>query len=346
MTEQTGSKPVSSGSRRIIECTVDVSSQIDCGEAHHVAASVFLPAELGGAKRIIFGFPGGGFNRRYYDLSERQGWSQADYLTCKGFVFVACDHPGTGDSTRMDPFVISLENMAACADRVVSEITERLSSGTLVAELGPMEIERTIGMGQSMGGGVVIVAQAMFRTFDAIAILGWSAIQEVIPLRGGDWLVNPGLPRDADLRSALAAMTGEDETAADVLGEEGLRFLFHWETDDPELMAQNMHDFVAMQSGEGTMPIWREALVPPCASVMVARDAMKEEAGVIDVPVLIGAGERDCLRNPELESAVYVRSPDVSLLIVKQMAHMHNFAVTRHQLWEAIASFAGCTGSH
>ena len=69
-----------------------------------MAATVLLPDGLDGRPgeplTVVTGFPGGGCNRRYYDLDipGRQGYSQARYHLARGQVFVACDHLGTGDS--------------------------------------------------------------------------------------------------------------------------------------------------------------------------------------------------------------------------------------------------------
>ena len=39
-------------------------------------------------------------------------------------------------------------------------------------------------------------------------------------------------------------------------------------------------------------------------------------------------------------STVYRGSHDITVVVVPQMAHMHNFAHTRAQLWDRLAGFA------
>jgi pimeloyl-ACP methyl ester carboxylesterase len=88
------------------------------------------------------------------------------------------------------------------------------------------------------------------------------------------------------------------------------------------------------------MPSWASATIPNCVVAMMAPGYVKEEAAAIDVPVLMGFGERDTSQNPHLEPSAFPRSRDVSLYVVPTMAHMHNFASTRHLLWDRIADWS------
>jgi pimeloyl-ACP methyl ester carboxylesterase len=73
---------------------------------------------------------------------------------------------------------------------------------------------------------------------------------------------------------------------------------------------------------------------------MMTPGAVNEEAAAIDVPVLVGSGERDTVPDPWLEPTAYRSSSHVELVVIPRMAHMHNFAHTRALLWEAIGQFA------
>jgi len=57
-------------------------------------------------------------------------------------------------------------------------------------------------------------------------------------------------------------------------------------------------------------------------------------------PVLVACGERDVVPDPEGERAAYPLSPEVRIIAVPRMAHMHNFAATRAVLCRAIDEFA------
>jgi len=56
--------------------------------------------------------------------------------------------------------------------------------------------------------------------------------------------------------------------------------------------------------------------------------------------VLIANGERDTCPEPHKEPGAYSASPDVSMVIVPTMAHMHNFASTRETLWRRLRDWS------
>ena len=63
----------------------------------------------------------------------------------------------------------------------------------------------------------------------------------------------------------------------------------------------------------------------------------KPFAEVIESPVFLGWGDVDVSAEPHVEPSAYPRSRHVTLSVVDQMAHMHNFADT--------VSFSGRTSS-
>src|SRR5690606_10262756 len=82
--------------------------------------------------------------------------------------------------------------------------------------------------------------------------------------------------------------------------------------------------------------VWGSATVPPCAITMMSPGAIAAEAAAVEVPVFVGVGERDTCPDPHAEPSAFRRSRDVTVCIVPAMAHMHNFAGTRQQLWERL----------
>ena len=51
-------------------------------------------------------------------------------------------------------------------------------------------------------------------------------------------------------------------------------------------------------------------------------------------------GEVDVVADPNAERSAYTSSEEVSVIVVSHMAHMHNFARSRQQLWAYIEAFA------
>jgi hypothetical protein len=66
-------------------------------------------------------------------------------------------------------------------------------------------------------------------------------------------------------------------------------------------------------------------------------------ADAIESPVFLGWGDVDVSSEPHREPSAYPRSRHVTLSIVEDMAHMHNFADARQQLWEDLEAWIPIT---
>ena len=60
----------------------------------------------------------------------------------------------------------------------------------------------------------------------------------------------------------------------------------------------------------------------------------KPFADRIQSPLFLAFGEFDVSADPHAEPTGYPGSSDITVVVVPRMAHMHNFAETRVQLWE------------
>jgi alpha-beta hydrolase superfamily lysophospholipase len=322
---------------RSYDLQLDITGTTDLAGRLHTAASVHLPDRVDGPLTLLFGFPGGGFGRRYYDVQKMPGYSQAEHHTAQGFGFVACDHLGVGDSDQPDTFSLTYENLAQANHATSQAVEAGLREGRLLDGVGPIEVATTVGMGQSMGGCLLTVQQANHRTFDGVAFLGWSGISTNFPAPDGGRISYPMPPRGTDLRPIADKVLGV--VAPD---DSHYRFCFHWPDEEPALMEADLSSYkpyTDVVRGDASTP-WGSATVPACAVTMMTPSAVGEEAAAIDVPVLVGSGERDTVPDPWLEPTAYRSSSHVELVVIPRMAHMHNFAHTRALLWEAIGQFA------
>ena len=80
--------------------------------------------------------------------------------------------------------------------------------------------------------------------------------------------------------------------------------------------------------------------MPACAVTMMTDGSVRDDAAAIDVPVLSASGERDVVPDPWTEPSAYRGSRLVTIAVIERMAHMHNFARTRSELWDVIETFA------
>jgi pimeloyl-ACP methyl ester carboxylesterase len=293
------------------------------------AVSVTLPSrDIDRPCVVAFAFPGAGYSRGYFDLQVPglSGYSQAEYHAEQGWIFVSCDHLGTGASSLPDPELLSFEVLAAGDDAVVRAAVKGLRDGTLLEGVAPVKIAGVLGMGQSMGGCLAVVAQGVHRTFDAMAVLGFSSIHTVLPSPQGDVEIAP-VQRDA---------TGLAEAAsAAALGEVvPFEWAFHWEDVPRSLTELDVGEGFPLRLGD--LPPWGSQSIPPVAIAMLTAGVVSNEAASIMVPVFVGAGERDVVPDPHAEPRAYRASTDVTVVVVPKMAHMHNFAGTRTALWRRL----------
>jgi pimeloyl-ACP methyl ester carboxylesterase len=337
-----------------IDLTIDVSSAAGLGIAARTAVTIHLPDEgrLADPPVVCFAFPGGGYCRRYYsfDMPNGSGGGEAGFHCDRGWIFVACDHLGFGDSTIPQGNRLTLESAAAANDATVRAVMQRLESGTVSQRIPPMTGATKLGIGQSMGGCFTVIAQARHGTFDGVAILGFSAIHTVVPTRPGrPASVWPWIPRNSSLdnplilnRAAMAAAEGavlgdaDSIRAAAAAAEHPFQWSFHYDDEPADIVALDM----AAAAGKASpLPSWRSATTPPCGIYMVAPGVVASEAASIGVPVLVAVGERDVVPDPPAEPKAYRNARDVTVYVCPRMGHMHNFAQTRALFWQRLHSW-------
>ena len=320
-----------------IELRVDVSDVLPYGPGQRIAMTAWLPpaAALGGHPVVIFASPGGGYTRHYYDIRTpaRDDYSQAEAHVRHGFIVVAYDHLGVGDSSCEHLGDYTLAELAAANDAAVQHVAELLRQGTLSDTLPALPNLVCIGIGQSMGGCVTIVMQGRHATFDAVAALGNSAIHTVLPQR--------------DEAARQRAVQGHARIGSRALGEISVEAAsrevddfvhpFHWEDVPADLLEADMSGGYPMRK---TAPAWGSLTLPSVAVTLMTPGVLSADAAAIEVPVLIAVGERDVCPSPHAEPSAYTGSRDVALCIVPRMAHMHNFASTRAMLWSRIEAWA------
>ncbi len=317
--------------------SVPVSLTSLTAEPLTMAATLYLPETLAPGAPVLFCFPGGGYSRGYFDLCGPglEGYSQAKFHAGEGMIVVTMDPlavggsslpgddqlafpPGDNGARRFTSAVpFTLQSMAAGCDAGVRAVLAGLREGSLTPERGPASPGIVMGLGQSMGGHIVVMAQAQFGTFDAVAALGSSFTQTRLALR-------PGARRP--LRNAPP-----ERLLAAALQDSDLAATFHW-PEEPEAL-------VTVDMSPALDAPWRSRAIPRCASDLLLPGVLAREAGSVRVPVFLGYGEIDVTAEPLADVAMFRSSCDIRLSIIPGMAHMHNFAPSRRLLWRKISAF-------
>jgi hypothetical protein len=313
---------------------IDVTAA--CGTAERISCAVTVtspdPANLPVSPLVMFAWPGGGYNRGYFDLQAVAdgNYSQAEFHAANGVIFVACDHVAVGDSTvpvsGLDHSDLARANRATAA-----AVLKGLRSGELIGGLGAVEPCAVVGMGQSYGGLLLTLAEAQEPLFDGVAMLGWSAIQTIV-----------------DPTNALGG-PGWNEKARHGLSHP-YRSIFHYDDVPDEIVAADLAGYPLRAFGE-PLPPWGARWMPGGPNAKLSRGPLdpgivKAEAAAITCAVFVGNGERDTCANPRLEPVAYVNSRDVTTYVLPRAAHMHNFAGSRRLLWGRLQSWASGLSVH
>jgi pimeloyl-ACP methyl ester carboxylesterase len=320
---------------RKAELSIDVTEAAGFGQEQHIAGTAYLPeVSHGGRPIVIFASPGGGYSRHYFDMHfpGRDGYSEAEYHTARGIIFVTMDHLGVGDSSldRMDD--LTVEIIADANHAFVRQVLRRILDGTLEGELPRLANPFVVGIGQSMGGGITLIMQGRHATFHAIAPLGISAIHTTLPQ-----------PTPEQYKAARSLFMFSRQTPLTELAISGtgalvpnFNYPFHWD-DEPEEIRQA--DMAGGYPLRRTSPPFGSLTIPRCAVAMNSPGFFTPEVSHIRVPVLMAFGERDVSADMRREATAFFNSNDISIFIVPRMAHMHNFADTRHILWQRVADW-------
>jgi pimeloyl-ACP methyl ester carboxylesterase len=311
---------------RKLTVTVDVTGKAPKG-CHRVVADLFVPTDLDAGARLWCCVPGGGMNRSYFDLEVPPAagdYSMARFAAERGQVVLTIDPPGIGGSDAPDDgYQLTPRCLADTLDHVVAEVRNRLATGALDGA-PPISCGLTVGVGHSAGALLVACQQGRGRTYDAVALLGFS---------------NRGLPS--------------------VLSPEEAAF-----TDRPEALAAGLADLVRARFGEPLpllanpstgIDTGRAQPAPVQAAVDRASDrllglvgmtalvpgSIQPELARIDAPTLVAVGDRDIAGATGALPGQLPACDDLTLLTLAGTGHNHNWAESRLALWDRLVRWVG-----
>lgn len=308
-----------------VDLRIDLTGRTELKGNLSTAATVHYPTgALSDPAVVIFAWPGGGYGKGYFDIRipGMTGYSQAEHHTREGCIVVACDHPGVGKSSELDRTASSYENVAAANAATMAEVLRLLREGKMAPNLPGVTDPVLIGMGQSYGGMLLIVQQGRQRSFDGVAILGYSGTQIRLP----------------DPVAGATAPDGDTISLEGITARDKMRYAFFWEDVPQTIVAEDMKG--SLPKRQPPLPMWASDRRPGGAHWSPhIPNVVAHWAAVIECPVFIGCGERDVCPDPWSEPAAYRRSSDITLSVTPRMAHMHNFAGTRKELWTRLSSW-------
>jgi pimeloyl-ACP methyl ester carboxylesterase len=321
------SEKVATMSVRRSTVDVDVSAVAPAG-CNRIAVDVFVPQNLGPRPLLWVCIPGGGINRQYFDLDvagQHGAFSMARHLAAGGDLVVTVDPPGVGgsdvpdDGYTLTPHVVA--DVLAAATRTLQQDLGR--DGIAGAELGRVAPRGTVGLGHSAGALLVAFQQARHRSYDVVALLGFSASGL------------PGVLTADELRYAA-----RPKEFAEVVGTlTKARFgdpLPEWSNSsagelEPNLVAEQVDVALAAASSRLLALVGMTALMP---------GSVQPELDELRIPVFAALGEHDLGGTLDVLPSQLPACGDLTLFLLEGAGHNHNVARNRRLLWDHVALWA------
>lgn len=316
--------------------TIDVSGVLPGAGPLFTSAQIFAPrGPVSGAPTIVFAFPGGGYAKSYFhmDIPGHPGYSMAEYLSGRGYLVVACDNLAAGESSRPQPASsLTWEAMVDANQATVTGVLDLLRQtdpGDLLPGGWSLDECRLIGLGHSLGAGLVTTQQARHGTFHALAVLGRAIMGTHIPAppegAGTEPVWKAGSLQRDEFEATSVVIDGyhfQDRRTA------WQRYLFYWPDVPGAVIA-------ADEAAGTTFPV-------DAARALAARDGPNAQAAAaVDVPILLGFGERDVVQDPRVEVTAYRSATDIQFIVLHRSGHCHNLASSRRWLWDRLIGWAG-----
>jgi alpha-beta hydrolase superfamily lysophospholipase len=314
-----------------IDLRFDVSSVIGSGEHLVTAAWAFgpEPGRLPPEPVVVFAFPGGGYTRGYFhmDITGYPDYSMAAHLAARGLVVIACDHLSCGESSRpAQPATVTLDSVVAANEVTARLALEHLRTGGLIPGYGPVRPASTIGIGHSLGAGLLTVQQERHGTFDGLVLLGRAVTSDLVPAPGlgsTDPVWRPVHMQHAEVQARSELVDGYLRQRQRTAWQ---RYLFYWEDVPPAVI-----EFDERQMTTIPLSVAQE--------LIGANQPGARAASLVDVPVMLAYGERDVGARLEAEVAAYRAAPSVQSFVLSRSGHSTNLASGRAVLWDRIVNW-------
>jgi pimeloyl-ACP methyl ester carboxylesterase len=314
-----------------VPVTVDVARELGLPGPLTTSAWIFAPRRpAAGVPTVLFAFPGGGYAKAYFHLEVpgHPGYSMGEYLAGRGCYVIACDNLGAGQSSRPKPAAtVSWTAMVDANQATVAGVLGLLRSPDFLPGAAPLGECRLVGLGHSLGAGLVTVQQARHGTFDALVVLGRAIVGTHIPAPPEGAGTEPTWKAGSLQREEFAA-TSEivDGYYFQRRRTPWQRYLFYW-ADVPEAV-------IAADEAAGTT-----FHVDAARNLAAPGGPGAQAAAAVTVPLLLGFGERDVVQDPRAEVAAYQSATDIQLIVLHRSGHCHNLAGSRGWLWDRIIRF-------
>ena len=325
------SEPASAPVSRVLR--IDSGASLPGEAILRLAIEVVLPAVRPIKPLVFVCLPGGGMNRNFYNLAATApdgtadpSFSFAQAMSARGYMVVLLDYLGLGESDKpVDGYALTPELLVQANARATGLVLERLRTGTLFGDLDVMPELRSIGVGHSMGAMLTVLQQARHRQHVGLVLLGFGT---------------SGLPEylKPEVRE-LAADTAAVRARVVEFAREMFKQPYPRITRSPR--GNDLYGSANVDSrGVNALKAAIEPILPVPAYMSMLPGNVAPEAARIEVPILLGIGDRDMVGPPERVPASFPASRNVVLHILPETGHSHFLFPARAGLFERVAEWA------
>jgi pimeloyl-ACP methyl ester carboxylesterase len=292
----------------------DVTEAAGFGEPMYLAAELVLPD--GRAPDTIYVcIPGGGMNRRYFDLPTPDGEAEvsfAKYMAALGHAVVLIDPIGVGESSvPTDPYELHPERAAAANADAVRKIVDGLRSGILTDTCPAAPDMRVIGVAHSYGALLAVLQQAKAPIYDAVCLMGFHTCGLPAQINDFDRSLDP-----VEARANLVALARKRFPMSTIMMSP--------QPSKRPVSAVSATDVIYLTS----------------SYMMMLPDLAAPDAAAITCPVMLVLGDGDLHANTHATPAAYSGSPDVTLIVLPDTRHNHFVYPSRTYLYGRVARWA------
>ncbi|MDB5984965.1 MAG: alpha/beta hydrolase [Nevskia sp.] len=320
---------VAANDDRVVNLRLDAGVAGDGVPALQSAVEIRVPMNIVRPAIALVCLPGGGMNRRFFDLvdGDDTSFSFARAMTARGFIVVMIDHLGIGASDHpADAEMLTPDLLVSANAKVVAQVLDSLRDGSLVAGEPALPELQSIGVGHSMGAMLTVLQQAQYQQHAALGVLGFST-------RGLPEYLSPELRELARDRVAVRAQLVELARA----------MFARPPASTPRSATQGGDFFASGKADPRGVKALRPAvdkILPIPAFLSMLPGNIADASAQIRVPVFLGLGELDIVGPTHEVPAAFGNSHDVTLHIMPQAGHSHFIFAARSGLFQRFAQWA------
>jgi pimeloyl-ACP methyl ester carboxylesterase len=273
------------------------------GNTYEVAGYLYYKGSFHN-RTLLLAMHGANYNHKYWDVPEIKGheYSFARYMAARKYAVLAIDQLGTGESSKPDGDLLTLDQTASAIHQVITQ----LRSGSNATGYA---FERVVTVSHSLGSINAVYEQGTYHDADAVVTTGMGHVPHEVPV--------PAELITALLQFEYIALPSELRPV----------MFYHAPGADPDVIQYDLDSLAdLLPRGQLTTGILTSFQF----------DAAALRVGTVDGPVLAQLGEFDLFFPTSFaggEAAYFTGTSDVTVQSLAGVGHDFNTHFRNHEGW-------------